>query len=134
MDDFDDLDLSSDIDEPIILEDLDAASASISRDPLDLGGGKSISPKAKPKPAASPKPPVAQVISQPAAAEKKITGVRTFFTKLHAGALNFLDEQITDWLKKNPDIVIKRTNTVTGEVIGKKVEPNILVTVWYYKD
>ena len=133
MDDFDDLDLSSDIDEPLVLDDLDVASASISRDPLDLGGGKAI-PKAKPRPAVRAQRPVAQVISQPAAGEKKITGVRTFYTKLHAGALTFLDEQITGWLEKNPDIVIKRTNTVCGEVIGKKAEPNIIVTVWYYKD
>jgi hypothetical protein len=58
-------------------------------------------------------------------------GVKTFFTKLHAGAIEFLDEQITNWLKDNPGITIKRTNTVTGEIQGTKTEPNIIVTVWY---
>ncbi len=61
----------------------------------------------------------------------RITGVRTFFTKLHAGAINFLDEQMTEWLKKNPDIVVKRTNITTGPITGKKIEPNIIITVWY---
>ena len=66
-----------------------------------------------------------------AATGERITGVRTFFTKLHPGAINFLDEQITEWLKKNPDITIKRTNVTVGEIQAKKTEPNILITVWY---
>jgi hypothetical protein len=45
--------------------------------------------------------------------------------------MDFLDEQITKWLKDNPGIIIKRTNTVTGEIQGKKTEPNIVITVWY---
>jgi hypothetical protein len=59
------------------------------------------------------------------------TGVKTFFTKLHTGAIDFLDEQITNWLKQNPGIIIKQTNTTVGEVQGKKTEPNIIITVWY---
>ncbi len=61
----------------------------------------------------------------------RITGVKTFFTKLHPGAMEFLDEQINKWLKDNPGIVIKRTDTTTGEVQAKKSEPNIIITVWY---
>ena len=29
------------------------------------------------------------------------------------------------------DVSIKRINTVTGEIQGKKTEPNIIITVWY---
>jgi len=58
-------------------------------------------------------------------------GVKTFFTKLHPGAMNFLDEQITKWLKENPHVTVKRTNIVTGQVQAKKTEPNIIITVWY---
>ncbi len=61
----------------------------------------------------------------------RITHVKTFFTKLHAGSLEFLDQQINHWLKENPDIVIKRTNTTVGEVVAKKSEQNIVITVWY---
>jgi len=61
----------------------------------------------------------------------RITGCKTFFTKLHAGAIEFLDEQITSWLRDNPNIVIKSTNVSVGEVAAKKTEPNILVVVWY---
>ena len=61
----------------------------------------------------------------------RISGCKTFFTKLHAGAIEFLDEQITNWLRDNPEIVIKSTNVSVGEVAAKKTEPNILVVVWY---
>jgi hypothetical protein len=61
----------------------------------------------------------------------RITHVKNFFTKLHAGSLEFLDQQINHWLKENPDIVIKHTNTTVGEVVAKKTEQNIVITVWY---
>jgi hypothetical protein len=62
----------------------------------------------------------------------RITGCKTFFTKLHPGAIDFLDGQINQWLKDNPSVVIKMTNTAVGEVQGKKTEDNILMTVWYH--
>ena len=61
----------------------------------------------------------------------RIVGMKTFFTKLHGGAIEFLEEQIARWLKANPDVIVKRTNVVTGDVVGKKVEPNIIITIWY---
>jgi hypothetical protein len=45
--------------------------------------------------------------------------------------MDFLDEQIGKWLKENPGIRIKRTNTVTGDIQAKKTEPNIIITIWY---
>ena len=62
---------------------------------------------------------------------ERITGAKTFCTKLHEGSIEFIDERIKDWLAKNPGIVVKRTNTATGIVTGKKAEPNLIVTVWY---
>jgi len=118
-----------DLSEPIPFDD-DTSGASVSHSPLDLGGdGTTEAPKietpAQPTMAAAKKP-AEKVVSA-----ERITGVKTFFTKLHVGAIDFLDEQITRWLKDNPGITIKRTNTVTGEVQGKKTEPNIIVTIWY---
>ena len=107
---------------PIPFDDDDT---SVSHSPLDLGGGTVEISKIK---AAEPiaKKPAEKIVSA-----ERITGIKTFFTKLHAGSIDFLDEQITKWLKENPGITIKRTNTVTGEVVGKKSEPNIIVTIWY---
>lgn len=109
----------------------------ISHAPLELGGSNVVS---KPKPKAAAPKPVAKPAVAPSTAAKpatqavsggRIEGVRTFFTKLHPGAIEFLDETIARWLKENPNIVIKRTNVVVGEIQAKKTEPNILITVWY---
>ena len=109
----------------------------VSHSPLNLGGGSNNNPA----PAAKPKPQIkmpaqsklgaARDSGEKIVSAERITGVRTFFTKLHAGAIDFLGEQITNWLKNNPGISIKRTNVVTGEIQGKKTEPNIIITVWY---
>ena len=66
-----------------------------------------------------------------AAPQVKITGVKTFFAKLHAGSLSFLDEQIISWLKDNPDIIIKNTNVVVGDITAKNTEPNVIIILWY---
>ena len=118
--------------------------APVSRAPLNLGGPAAAAPAPAPTasvggpaaPSAAPRPAVARPVPpRPVAAvgtSDRITGCKTFFTKLHPGAIDFLDEQITQWLKDNPNVVIKMTNTTTGEVQGKKTESNILMTVWYY--
>lgn len=121
------------LDKPISLDDI-GSETGVSHAPLDLGGSAVQTP-----PAAAPKPatkPTASVLRTDKPTEKiasadRIVGIKTFYTKLHAGAITFLEEQIARWLKENPDIVIKRTNVVTGDVVGKKTEPNIIITLWY---
>jgi hypothetical protein len=124
---------------PIPFDD-DGPETEISHAPLNLGGTGSSAPapaaKPTPKPApvptpaaAAPKPVVRP--QAPAASADRITGVKIFFTKLHAGAMDFLSEQISDWLASNPNVVVKHTNTAVGEVAAKKTEPNLIVTIWY---
>ncbi|MBN2180902.1 MAG: hypothetical protein JW715_03225 [Sedimentisphaerales bacterium] len=121
--------LSSDDNPGSIPFDDDAGGTGISHSPLDLGGSRPVE--------ITKTEPTKQVVQKPAAkaistgSTERIVGIKTFFTKLHPGAINFLDEQITDWLKNNPDISIKRTNVTVGEIQAKKTEPNILITVWY---
>jgi len=116
--------------EHLPVESGEISDTSISHSPLDLGSGSAV---AVPKldVAEQAKNVIKKLPTDTAATLERITGVRTFFTKLHAGAIQFLDEQIAKWLQENPDVVIKRTNVVTGEIQGKKVEPNIIITVWY---
>ena len=114
-----------DFDVPIPFNDNDTSEASVSHSPLDLGGGTAEVPTAQPV------TPIAKKTAEKIASSERITGVKTFFTKLHPGAIDFLSEQITNWLSANPDITIKRTNTVTGPVRGKMTEPNIIITIWY---
>lgn len=136
-----------DLDKPIPLEDFDKpippanvapSRANVSHAPLNLGGpaaapggvrAASSAPGAAAQmqpPRMAVKKPVARVVSS-----DRVSGAKTFFTKLHPGAIEFLDEQICNWLKENPCISIKRTNVVTGEIQSKKTEPNIVITVWY---
>jgi hypothetical protein len=83
----------------------------------------------------APRPPVPGVrpaAPKPAAAPgERVTTCKVFFTKLHPGAIKFLEDQITGWLKDNPTVVIKSTNVIMGEVQEKKTEPNIVIVVWY---
>jgi hypothetical protein len=119
--------VNKDIDKPIPFDNSDPGESGVSHAPLDLGGTSPVQiPKIEPPKPAMAKKPVAK-----AASTGRITSVKTFFTKLHPGALNFLDEQITRWLKENPGIQIKRTNIAVGEIQAKKTEPNIIITVWY---
>ena len=108
-----------------------AGGPNVSHSPLSLGGSGTTKAPAGPA-APSVKPTVkTPTTAKGGSSSDRVTGVRTFFAKLHPGAINFLDEQITNWLKENPSITIKRTNTVTGEIQGKQSEPNIIVTIWY---
>ena len=118
--------LDQDFDKPIPLDDISIGGGGISHAPLDLGGS---SPVEMPK-IEVPKPAV-QKPAEKVTSSDRITGVKTFFTKLHPGAINFLDEQITKWLAENPEVVIKRTNIITGEIQAKKTDPNIIITVWF---
>ena len=118
------------LDRPTNFSD-DSDQMKVSHAPLNLGGGNPVEiPKSPaPKPTA-PKPPAEKPTAQQAPASR-ISGVKTFFTKLHPGAMEFLDEQVIKWLKENPGVSIKLTNTTTGEVQAKKTEPNIIIHVWY---
>ena len=61
----------------------------------------------------------------------RITGIKTFFAKLHPGSMYFLEKQVDQWLSENPGVVIKQTSSTTGMVLAKKTEPNLILTVWY---
>ncbi len=119
--------LDMDIEDPSPPQQPQSAQGRVSHAPLDLGGGPA--PAAKPK-IKTPKPPPRKAPVAQSSADR-ITGVKTFFTKLHPGAIEFLDEQIADWLKENPGIHIKQTNVATGEVQAKKTEANIIIMIWY---
>lgn len=113
-------------DKPIPFDDSDTDDTNVSHSPLKLDDSETTD-----MPKIEVAKPVLKKTAEKITSEDQITGVKTFFTKLHAGSLDFIDDQIARWLKGNPGVVIKRTNTVTGMVEGKKTEPNIIITVWY---
>jgi ABC-type glycerol-3-phosphate transport system substrate-binding protein len=134
MDNIDDSRFSEnkDLDKPTFFGDSDQMK--VSHAPLNLGGDSPAKATESPVPKPAPSTGSGQAVEKPTvdkAPASRITGVKTFFTKLHPGAMEFLDEQIEKWLQKNPGINIKLTNTTTGEVQAKKTEPNIIIHVWY---
>lgn len=129
MDNFDSSNFGDDaISEPIPFDD--TSGGDVSHSPMDLDGGDgekipTISP------ASTPAGHIVGKSGQPIVSSDQITGVKSFFTKLHAGSIEFLDEMITDWLSENPGLSVKRTNMVIGEVRSKTTEPNLIITIWY---
>ena len=103
----------------------------VSRAPLNLGGGPATPAPSKPAAKIVTSSPITKKPEEHVASGERITGLKTFFTKLHPGAMEFLDDLVNDWLKENPNVVVKRTNVTTGEVQAKKTEPNIIVCIWY---
>ncbi len=127
----DPLPLNEDINKPIPLDDIDAGGTGVSHSPLDLGGTSPVKlPKLETPRIEVPKP-IAQKPADNIVSTERITGIKTFFTKLHPGAMNFLDEQIAKWLNENPGVTVKRTNIITGMTQAQKTEPNIIISVWY---
>jgi len=102
----------------LISFDSDKTKTEISHSPLHFGSDTAGTTK--------PEQKAGKIVS-----EKRITGVKTFFTKLHAGSIQFLDGQISQWLKSNPDVIVKHISIATGNVISKKTEPNLIITIWY---
>ncbi|RIK66239.1 MAG: hypothetical protein DCC65_10530 [Planctomycetota bacterium] len=59
------------------------------------------------------------------------TRIRTFHSKLTPAALSHMDDQINEWMDKNPHIFIKHTNITVGPFEAKHVEQHLVVTIFY---
>ena len=57
--------------------------------------------------------------------------MRIFHAKLSEGALEYMNNQINEWLDDNDDIYIKYATTTIGLFEGKHSEPNIFMSVFY---
>jgi hypothetical protein len=56
--------------------------------------------------------------------------VKSFHCKLTGDSLDFLDQQINEWLDAHPDYEVKMVTTSVGDWTGKLKEPNLIVNVW----
>ncbi|HYE60462.1 MAG TPA: hypothetical protein VD997_00575 [Phycisphaerales bacterium] len=57
--------------------------------------------------------------------------VKSFHCKLNNESLEFMDQQINEWLDAHPQYEVKLVNTTVGDWTGKQGrEPNLIVQVW----
>ncbi len=56
--------------------------------------------------------------------------VKSFHCRLTGDSLEFLDQQINEWLDANPEYEVKLVTTSVGLWSGKLKEPNLIVNVW----
>lgn len=56
--------------------------------------------------------------------------VKSFHCRLTGDSLEFLDQQINEWLDAHPQYEVKMVTTSVGTWSGKLKEPNLVVNVW----
>ena len=57
--------------------------------------------------------------------------VRSFHGRLSSQGLEYMDNQINEWLDHNPDVEVKFVSSVVGVFEGKMREPAIILNLWY---
>jgi hypothetical protein len=57
--------------------------------------------------------------------------VRSFHGKLSEQGMDFMDNQINEWLDNHPEIEIKFVTSAIGTFEGKIREPALVLNVWY---
>ena len=59
------------------------------------------------------------------------TRCRTFHSKMNEASLEFMNNQINEWIDGNEGMSIKFASTTIGPFEGKHTEPNLIVTIFY---
>lgn len=59
------------------------------------------------------------------------TRCRTFHSKLSEAALEFMNNQINEWIDKEDNLSIKFATSTIGTFEGKHSEPNLILTLFY---
>ena len=57
--------------------------------------------------------------------------VRSFRGRLSDQGLEYMDNQINEWLDEHPEIEIKFATSTVGVFEGKMREPAMILTMWY---
>ena len=58
------------------------------------------------------------------------TRCRTFHCRLSEGAIEFMNNQINEWLDQHDDISVKFATSTIGMFEGKHTEPNLIMTLF----
>lgn len=58
------------------------------------------------------------------------THVKSFHCKLNEESMQFMDQQINDWLDNHPEYEVKMVSSSVGDWQGKIKEPSLIISVW----
>jgi len=56
--------------------------------------------------------------------------VKTFCAKLRLDAIEYLDQQVNEWLDSHPQYEVKFVTTTVGDLMGKMKEQALFMNVW----
>lgn len=59
------------------------------------------------------------------------TRMKVFHTKMTDGAVEFMEQNVNEWIDGNPDVEIKFVESTVGLWEGKHSEPHLILTLWY---
>jgi hypothetical protein len=57
--------------------------------------------------------------------------VKTFHAKLGEKSIEYLDEQINEWLEHHPEVEVKFSTMTMGLFEAKRPENHLIISVWY---
>lgn len=57
--------------------------------------------------------------------------IRTFHGKLSQQGLEYLDNQVNEWLDAHPEVEVKSVTSTVGTFEGKMREPALILNLWY---
>lgn len=60
-----------------------------------------------------------------------ICRMRSFHGRLSSQGLEYMDNQINEWLDSNPDVEVKFVTSTVGIFEGKMREPALILNIWY---
>lgn len=59
------------------------------------------------------------------------TRCRTFHCRLSEGSIEFMTNQVNEWVDNHDDVTIKFVSSTIGPFEGKHTEPNLILTLFY---
>lgn len=68
---------------------------------------------------------------QPVISGKGACRVRSFHGRLSAQGLEYMDNQINEWIDANPEVEVKFVSSQVGIFEGKMREPALILNLWY---
>ncbi len=63
--------------------------------------------------------------------DKSAIRCRIFHAKLNEGALQFMQDQINEWIDQSPEVDVKNVSTNVGVMEGKTTQPHLIITIFY---